>query len=112
MKAELAKASLLKEFRSNCRTYLTTDAGGHSLGAVLSQRQDGKDIVIAYASRALTGSEQRYSTNRTGGALLFLGSQTVQVFLMGFTICNKDGSQASVACLGRKRFILHFAENR
>jgi len=37
-----------------------TDACGHGLGAVLSQKIDGVDQVIAYASRSLTDAEKGY----------------------------------------------------
>lgn len=41
---------------------LTTDASNVALGAILSQGTPGKDLPIAYASRTLNESEQRYST--------------------------------------------------
>ena len=41
---------------------LTTDASNYAIGSVLSQGVIGKDLPIAYASRALSGSEQNYST--------------------------------------------------
>lgn len=41
---------------------LTTDASKFAIGAVLSQGQIGKDKPIAFASRTLSKSEERYST--------------------------------------------------
>jgi hypothetical protein len=43
---------------------LHTDASGVGLGAVLYQLQNGKKRVLAYGSRSLTHSEQRYCTYR------------------------------------------------
>src|SRR5215471_10219399 len=41
---------------------LFTDVSGKGLGAVLSQKQEDKEIVIAYASRSLRGAETDYPT--------------------------------------------------
>ena len=44
---------------------LETDASGKGLGAVLSQKQeDGRYHPIAYASRVMTTTEQRYHSNK------------------------------------------------
>ena len=44
---------------------LETDASGKGLGAVLSQKQsDGRYHPIAYASRIMTKTEQRYHSNK------------------------------------------------
>ena len=43
---------------------LDTDASDESIGAVLSQCQNGREVVIAYASRRLSKSEKNYCVTR------------------------------------------------
>ena len=50
--------------------FITCDASGHGLGAVLYQNQNGKDRVISYASRTLTDAEKNYHFH--SGKLEFL----------------------------------------
>ena len=52
---------------------LDTDANGEGFGAVLSQTINGKEHVIAYASRTLTHTKKRYYVTRREMLALILG---------------------------------------
>ena len=57
-----------------------TDGAGTGLGAVLSQVQNGRTRVIAYASRGLRGSERNYSK---------FSSMKLELLAMKWAICDK-----------------------
>lgn len=55
---------------------VTTDASGRAIGGVLSQRLGGRDLPVAFASRTLTPTEERYSTiEKELLAMLFCAEQ-------------------------------------
>ena len=64
LKAALTSAPILGFPREDGQWYLDTDASDIGTGAVLSQVQDGDEQVIAYASKSLEGTKQRYCTAR------------------------------------------------
>ena len=60
-----------------------TDASDFGLGAVLSQRQDDGEKVIAYASRTLNRAEQKYETTRKELLAIVYGLSQHKQFLLG-----------------------------
>ena len=65
LKAACLQAPILSFPDFNKPFLLETDASGRGLGAVLSQKQeDGQYHPIAYASRVMNETEQRYHSNK------------------------------------------------
>ena len=60
---DLTSAPVMHYFDTKKETLLTVDASPVGISAILSQKDNGSDnsLVIAYASRALTPVEKRYS---------------------------------------------------
>lgn len=63
LKLLLSSADLLIFPDFNKPFILTTDASNHSIGAVLSQGEIGKDQPVTYISRSLNKTEENYATN-------------------------------------------------
>jgi len=69
---------------SDVGTYvLDTDASDFGLGAVLSQRQGDQEKVIAYNSRTLGKSEQKYETTRKELLAIVSGLKQFRQYLLG-----------------------------
>uniref|UniRef100_A0A5S6QHH5 RNA-directed DNA polymerase n=1 Tax=Trichuris muris TaxID=70415 RepID=A0A5S6QHH5_TRIMR len=64
LKARLTSAPTLSFPDFNLPFVLDTDSSNCGLGAVLAQVVDGKEVVVAYASRSMSKAERRYSTTR------------------------------------------------
>ncbi len=63
---------------------LQTDASDYGVSAVLSQLDDlGNEKVIAYASKALSPREQKYSTTEKEAFAVVFGTAHFRVYLLG-----------------------------
>ena len=62
LKQRLVSPPILAYPTRTGKLILQTDASGFAIGAILSQEQDGKEVVLAYASKTLTKSQQNYCT--------------------------------------------------
>ena len=83
IKRKLMNAPILAFPRLDVPFILDTDPCDRGLGAVLSQVQDGKERVIAYAARALSKAERNYSTTRKELLALVWGSEHFETYLYG-----------------------------
>lgn len=63
--------------------FLTTDASGTTLGAVLSQIRDSLDMPIVFASRILSPTERRYSTIEREGLAIVWAVRNFRCYLLG-----------------------------
>jgi len=79
----LTSALILGMPRDEGTFLLDTDAPDTGLGAVLSQMQDGKKVVIAYASRTLPRPARNYDVTRRELLAIVNGLKTLKHYLLG-----------------------------
>jgi len=83
LKRRLVKEPILALPSDNGTYVLDTDASDCGLGAVLSQRQDNQEKVIAYASRTLGKPEHKYETTRKELLAIVAGLKQFRQYLLG-----------------------------
>ena len=83
LKEKLCSAPILAFPRPGLKYILDTDASDIGIGGVLSQVQDGRERVIAYASKKLNSSQQRYSVTRRELLAVITFMNQFRHFLLG-----------------------------
>ena len=84
VKAMLSSAPTLALYNPNYNTELSADASSYGVGAVLSQQQPGGEYrPVAYISRALFSSEQRYAQIEKEALALTWGCERLSDYLLG-----------------------------
>ena len=94
LKNALTSAPILGFPREEGLWYLDTDASDVGTGAVLSQIQDGEERVIAYVSKSLEVSEQRYCTARKGLLAVVRALKHFKCYLYGQEITVRTDNSA------------------
>ena len=83
LKEKLTAAPILGMPRDEGTYYLDTGASDVGLGAVLSQDQDGQEVVLGYASRILSRTERNYDVTRRELLAVVYGLKTYRQYLLG-----------------------------
>ena len=83
LKERLTTAPILGMPRDEGTYILDTDASNVGLGAVLSQEQDGQEVVLAYASRTLSRAERNYDVTRRELLAVVYGLKVYRQYLLG-----------------------------
>lgn len=95
LKSKLASAPILGYPDVNEGNFiLDTDASSDTIGAVLSQIQNGQERVIAYGSRTLSTAEKNYCVTRKEMLALVFFVKHFKHYLLGreFTLRTDHGS--------------------
>ena len=94
LKRKLTSAPVLRFPEFDREFILDTDASDRAIGAVLSQRYEDGDHVIAFASRALTKAERRYSVTRKELLALVYSMKHFRHYLYGHHIIVRTDHSA------------------
>ena len=87
---------------------LQTDASLSGLGAVLAQEQDGKERVIAYASRSLSPGEARYPAHKLEfKALHWAGTVKFRDYVLGRKVTAVTDNNPLTYVLGKAHLDAH-----
>uniref|UniRef100_A0A5S6QCG5 RNA-directed DNA polymerase n=1 Tax=Trichuris muris TaxID=70415 RepID=A0A5S6QCG5_TRIMR len=95
LKHLLLESPALALFEPRLATVVTTDASGVGIGAVLSQiQEDGNERTIAFASRALSLTERKYSVVEKEALACVWAVEKWRHWLWGtkFTLCSDQRS--------------------
>lgn len=87
LKKTLVSAPCMSYFDKNKETFVVVDASPVGISAILSQKPRNSDInsqqIVAYASRALTDTEKRYSQTEKEALAIIWAVEHFHLFLFG-----------------------------
>lgn len=83
VKHDLESPPTLAYYVPGSPTTLSVDASSYGLGAVLLQESDGRRRPIAYASRALSETEQKYAQVEKEALAIIWGIERFRMYVLG-----------------------------
>ena len=95
LKKQLTSPPVLAHFSLSSPTFITCDASTAAVGAVLSQLHDGTERPIAFASRALTPTEQRYSVGEREALACVWACERWHMYVYGRHFTIRPSQQCS-----------------
>ena len=112
LKSQLTTPPVLAHFDPASPTLVTCDASAMAIGAVMSQLQGGVERPIAFASRALSPTEQRYSVGEREALACLWACERWHMYLYGRAFTLRTDHQALTTLLatsgtGHKPLRLH-----
>ena len=105
LKNRLTNAPILALPTDHDSFVLDTDASGNSIGAVLSQVQDGVERVICYGSRLCSTAEQNYDVTRRELLAVIYFLKVYRPYLLGRKFLLRTDHSA-LQWLRKRRYLL------
>ena len=103
IKHSLTTTPILALFDPNLMTTVSADASSFGLGAVLLQKQaNGETRPVAYISRAMTPTEQRYAQIEKESLALTWASKRFEDYLIGLQFTIETDHKPLVSLFGKK----------
>lgn len=99
LKLQLTSPPVLAHFDLQSPTFVTCDASTSAIGAVLSQLQSGNECPVAFASRSLTPTEQKYSVGEREALACVWACERWHMYLYGRHFTLRTDHQALTALL-------------
>ena len=102
LKNDLTSPPVLTLYDPNKELKLSADASSYGLGAVLLQKEEEQWKPVAYASRSMTETEQRYAQVEKEALGLTWGCERFRDFLIGRHFAMETDHKPLVSLLGRQ----------
>lgn len=102
LKDIMSSTPTLIPFDLECETMLSTDASSYGLGAALLQRVGEVWMPVAYASRTMTATEQRYAQIEKEALAICWGCSKFDYYLSGRRFRVETDHKPLVSVLGSK----------